>query len=457
MTEWLLVGVGLVLTLGTGVFVASEFALVNLDRSELEDRDRAGEKGLGHTIRALRITSTHLSSAQLGITLTTLLTGFTFEPAVSSLLGSPLRSIGLPGSAVPAVGGVVGLVIATIFSMLFGELVPKNFALATPLHTAKVVVPLQAAFTRMFRPLVSALNNSANGLLRKVGVEPKEELSGARTAEELSSLVRRSAAHGALEEDHARLLGRALRFAGRSAHEVMTPRVRMVTVGPHTTAATVTDLAGRTGLSRFPVIGRDADEVVGVVHVKHAFAVPVDRWTHVTAEELMVEPDRLPESVSVGTLLEVLRSGGFQMAIVIDEYGGTAGLVTMEDVVEELVGEVRDEHDKSVVSVQRQGDSLAFDAVLRPDELAELAGVQVPEGDAYESVGGFVIERLGRIPQLGDRVEFDDGSLQVERLDGMRIDRIRFIPKSSPKTLAPDDVAVTPDDVAGRGETDGTA
>ncbi len=438
LTEWLLVGVGLVLTLGTGVFVASEFALVNLDRGELEARDRGGETGLQPTIRALRVTSTHLSSAQLGITLTTLLTGFTFEPAVSSLLESPLTGLRLPESAAPAVGAVVGLALATTISMLLGELVPKNFALATPLRTAKVVIPLQATFTRGFKPLISVLNNSANGLIRKMGIEPKEELSGARTAEELSSLVRRSAAHGALEEDHARLLGRALRFAGHSAHEVMTPRVRMVTVGHHTTAAAVVDLAGRTGLSRFPVIGRDADEVVGVVHVKHAFAVDLDRRAATTAEELMVPPARVPESVSVATLLEVLRRGGLQLAIVIDEYGGTAGLVTLEDVVEELVGEVRDEHDKTIVGLQRQGDALVFDAVLRPDELAELAGVHVPEGPEYESVGGFLIERLGRVPQLGDRVEFDQGTLQVERLEGMRIDRIRYLPGPTVDSSAAD-------------------
>ncbi|HEU4757664.1 MAG TPA: CNNM domain-containing protein, partial [Agromyces sp.] len=211
MSEWVLLGIGLLLTIGTGLFVASEFALVNLDRSDLEARRAKGETRLGMTIEALKITSTHLSSAQLGITLTTLLTGYTMEPAISSLLAEPLRAIGLPEGAIRPVGATTAMIVATLLSMIVGELVPKNFALALPLATAKVVMPFQAAFTWVFRPAVAVLNGSANGLLRAIGIEPKEELSGARSAEELSSLVRRSASAGLLEEDTATLLGRTLR------------------------------------------------------------------------------------------------------------------------------------------------------------------------------------------------------------------------------------------------------
>jgi CBS domain containing-hemolysin-like protein len=211
---------------GTGFFFASEFALVNLDRNDLEGRERAGEARLGPTIRALRITSTHLSGAQLGITLTTLLTGFPFEPAVSRLLEGPLAGVGVAAGAVPVVGAVVGIGLATLLSMVIGELVPKNFALALPLATAKVVVPVQTVFTTVFKPLILLCNNTANAIIRALGVEPKEELSGARTAEELSFLVRRSATEGMLDADHATLLDRTLRFSDHSAADVMTPRVR---------------------------------------------------------------------------------------------------------------------------------------------------------------------------------------------------------------------------------------
>src|SRR3954469_12042552 len=249
--EWAMVAVGLLLTVGTGFFVASEFSLVNLDRHDLETRAERGETRLGGIIAALKITSTHLSSAQLGITLTTLLTGYTMEPAISSLLVGPLTGLGVQEAAVPVVGTIVGVAIATIFSMVLGELVPKNFALALPLRTARVVIPFQSLFTTVFKPLVLLFNNTANAIIRSFGVEPKEELSGARSAEELSSLVRRSAVEGLLDADHATLLSRTLRFSGHSAADVLTPRVRMTTASVGDTAADVVLLSQRSGFSRF--------------------------------------------------------------------------------------------------------------------------------------------------------------------------------------------------------------
>lgn len=436
MYEWVMLGVGLVLTAGTGMFVASEFALVNLDRGELEARHKRGERGLTPTIAALRITSTHLSGAQLGITLTTLLTGYTFEPAISSLLREPLIGAGVPAEIVPGAGAVVGILIATVFSMVIGELVPKNFALALPLATAKFVVPFQTLFTTVFRPVIALFNNTANAIIRSFGIEPKEELSGARSAEELSSLVRRSAREGSLDSEHAALLHRTLRFADRSAGDVMTPRVRMRSVAAAQTAAEVVALATATGYSRFPVIGRDSDDVLGVLHVKQAFALEPDRRHRLTVAELMRVPLRVPESMGVDTLLGALRAQGLQVAIVADEHGGTAGIVTLEDLVEEIVGELEDEHDRARAGVVRSGRSITFDAALRPDELRERAGVTVPDGDDYDTVGGYVVDELDRIPELGDEVGIDSGVLRVERVDGTRIDRLRFTP-SDPDPAEP--------------------
>jgi CBS domain containing-hemolysin-like protein len=435
--EWLMVGVGLVLTVGTGTFVASEFALVNLDRNELEGRRERGESGLDTTINALRITSTHLSGAQLGITLTTLLTGFTFQPAVARLLSGPLETLGLPSSVAPVLGTIVGVAIATLMSMVLGELVPKNFALARPLPTARLVLPFQTAFTAVFRPLILLFNNTANAIVRAFGVEPKEELSGARTAEELSSLVRRSATEGMLDADHATLLSRTLRFSDHTAADVMTPRVRMTTVRVDGTAADIVALSCRTGHSRFPVIGEDSDDVRGVVHVKHAFAVAVSDQHVVRAESLLVDPPRVPESMSMDTLLGLLRVHSFQLAIVADEYGGTAGLVTLEDLVEEIVGELTDEHDRARVDLVRDGNAFTFDAGLRPDELLERTGVRVPDDRDYETVGGYVTDLLDRLPAVGDEVGIDAGVLRVERVDGSRIVRLRHTPKET----EPDDPA----------------
>jgi CBS domain containing-hemolysin-like protein len=437
---WVLVG--LVLTVGTGFFVASEFALVNLDRNDLEGRQERGEKGLGLTINALKITSTHLSGAQLGITLTTLLTGYTMEPAISRLLAGPLGSLGLPAASLPVVGTVVGVGFATLLSMVLGELVPKNFALALPLRTAKVVIGFQTVFTMVFRPLIALFNGTANRVIRALGIEPKEELSGARSAEELSSLVRRSAMEGLLDADHATLLSRTLRFSEHSAEDVMTPRVRMVKVRGDDTAADVVALAQRSGFSRFPVIGEDADDIQGVVHVKQAFAVPADARATVRAADLAAQPLFVPRSMGVDTLLGLLRRGGFQIAVVTDEYGGTDGVVTLEDLVEELVGDLRDEHDRTGRGLVRDGSAVVFDASLRPDELLERTAIKVPADDEYETVAGFVTDTLDRIPEVGDEVPLDGGVLRVERVEGHRVERLRYTPTRTEADESDHDVVV---------------
>ncbi|GAB3129849.1 hemolysin family protein [Glaciibacter psychrotolerans] len=434
MFEWVSLGIGLILTVGTGLFVASEFALVNLDRSELEARQAKGESRLAMTIAALKITSTHLSSAQLGITLTTLLTGYTIEPALSTLFSPALTAVGIPAGFVPAIATTVAIVIATLLSMIIGELVPKNFALALPRQTAKIVIPFQTVFTMVFRPVIFVLNGSANGILRSFGIEPKEELSGARTAEELSSLVRRSASAGMLEKDTATLLHRTLQFSGHNASDVMTPRPRVASISRTASALAVIELTRQTGYSRFPVIDESVDDVVGIVHIKQAVAVPRHRRADVPVSALQSEAIRVPETMKLDGLLSELRGRGYQMAVVVDEYGGTAGVATLEDLVEELVGEVADEHDRTRAGVVHSQDSLTFPGLLRPDEVLERAGIVVPADGPYETVAGFVMSELGRLPVVGDVVQIEAGVLRVERLEGRRIDRIRFTPAPEPET-----------------------
>ena len=423
-----MLAIGLVLTVGTGFFVASEFSLVNLDRSDLEARQGRGERGLALSIGALKVTSTHLSSAQLGITLTTLLTGFTMEPAISSLLRGPLGALGMPQAVIVVTASVLAIVVATLLSMIIGELVPKNFALALPLATARFVLPFQVGFTWLFRPFVALLNNTANVILRAVGIEPREELSSARTAEELSSLVRRSAMAGSLDRDTATLLARTLAFSEHTATDVMTPRPRVTSVGRTDSAQIVIDLAKSTGLSRFPVVDDGIDDVVGFVHVKQAVAVPKERRGDVPVSALQSDALRVPETMRLDLLLGELRGRGYQMALVVDEYGGTAGVVTLEDLVEELVGEVADEHDRTRAGVVHSRNWLTFPGMLRPDELLERADVAVPEDGPYETVAGFLMSELGRLAVFGDTVSVDAGVFRVERMDGRRIDRVRFTP-----------------------------
>ena len=431
MSEWIQLGLAALLTLGTGLFVASEFALVNTDRTELESRQSSGEKRLKLPIAAVKRTSTHLSAAQLGITLTTLLTGFLAEPAISSLLSPWLTSLGLGEDGVTVVGAVIALTIATLVSFLFGELVPKNMALSVPVATLKAVAIFQIAFTYLFYFIIVFLNNTGNFFVRRFGVEPKEELSAARSAEELSSLVMRSASLGSLEENTATLLSRTLRLAELDASEIMTPRPKMNSLDSKQNAADVIKLSIETGHSRFPVTGEDIDDIIGAVHLKHALAVPMEKRESVPVSALMQDVIRVPETMSLERLTLDLRERGLQIAIVIDEYGGTAGMATLEDLVEEIVGELDDEHDErlgdlTVVS----GDQVSFSGLKRPDEL-EAFGIDIPESDDYDTASGFVMTELGRVPEVGDEVELDTGVIRVALMDGRRIDRLRFIRRTT--------------------------
>lgn len=421
---------GLILTIGTGLFVASEFSMVNLERSDLEARRERGEKGLSNSIRALAKTSTHLSGAQLGITLTTMLTGFLVEPALTSLLRPTLLKLGVAEALLDGVGLVVSMFLATLFSTLIGELVPKKLALTLPLQVNKFVVGFQLAFTWVFSGMIFVLNKVGNGIVRSLGIEPKEELSSTRTAEELSSLVRRSASMGALDAQTATLLTKTLALSQLVAADVMTPRPRMHALDKDDSLAALIEASIKTGHSRFPISDGSTDDIIGVAHVKQAAAVPREKRDDVPVSAIMVEAPRVPETMRLETLMVELRAKGLQLAIVVDEYGGTAGLATLEDLVEELVGELADEHDRAKAGVTRGANSsVLFPGMIRPDELLEMA-IKVPDDGAYETVAGFMMSALGRIPAVGDEVQIEDGVLRVERMDGRRVDRVRFTPAS---------------------------
>jgi len=429
LTEWLLVGLGVLLTLGTAVFVASEFSLVTLDAGLMDKQTRPDDRRGQSVLKALRQLSTELSGAQVGITVTTILLGYTTQPAVARMLTGPLEGSFLG----PAVGaGVAVLVTAVLvngYSMLFGELVPKNFAISHPEGTARLAAPFQRAFTAALLPLIKLFNNSANALLRRVGVEPREELSGGRSSQELASLVRRSAQVGTLDMSTATLLTNSIEFEELTAVDAMTDRQRMVVLRRDDSAADVVARSRETGHSRFPVIGEDRDDILGLVHLRRAIAVPYERRADVPAAALMVEAPRVPETVHLGPLLDELRELGLQMAVVVDEYGGTSGIVTLEDVVEELVGDVADEHDRRRNPASLRADGTwVLPGLLRPDELTEVTGLTVPADGPYETLGGLVMALLGRVPEAGDEVEAGGVLVRVEQMQGRRVERVAVTP-----------------------------
>ncbi|RII43038.1 HlyC/CorC family transporter [Galactobacter valiniphilus] len=427
--EWLYLLLGLLLVLGTAFFVAVEFSLVALDVPSVQRRIDEGDTKAVPLLRCLRSLSTQLSAVQLGITLTTLLTGFVMEPSVGKLLHAPLEAIGL-GAATDAVALVVAMVIATLFSMVIGELIPKNLAIAEPYRIGRALARPQLVFTAIFKPAVIVLNGFANWVLHRFGLEAKEEISGARTPEELTSLLNRSAQLGTVDQDTARFLSRTLHFAERTAADVMTPRIRMETVHADDPLELVIQTARRTGYSRFPVIGDDPDDVRGVVHVKKAISVPRDRRAELVAATVMSELAEVPETVHLDDLIGELRAANLQMAVVLDEYGGTAGMVTLEDLVEEIVGDVQDEHDRRPAgAVQAADGTWILSGLLRPDEVSErIPGLKVADEAAYETVGGYVMAQLGRVPRIGDEVPVGGGVLRVNMMDGRRVDRLQFVP-----------------------------
>jgi CBS domain containing-hemolysin-like protein len=413
------------------LFVAAEFALTSVDRSKVNRLASEGDRRAQSVLTAVRELSFQLSGAQLGITVCSLLLGFVAEPVIASALESMFHAFGLPAGAVDPVSLALALLLATIAQMLFGELLPQNLALARPLGVARAIVPLQRGFARICRPVISAFNNTANAIVRFLGVEPEEELRSARTPSELSQLFGSSAERGLLPEPTARLLDRALRFADKNAEEVMTPRVQLVALRIGQTTADLMDLSRSSGRSRFPVYDEDLDDIVGVVHIKQVFSIPPEQRPTTPIDRLMQPPLRVPASLGSDALLTRLRAHDFQLAVVIDEYGGTAGVVTTEDLVEELVGQVVDEHDAAeppdVLPLSDGGWSVS--GRLHKDDFSDL-GFEAADGH-YDTVAGLLLERLGRIPVVGESVVVGDWRLSATRMVGNRIDRVGISPRTS--------------------------
>ncbi|WP_055699030.1 MULTISPECIES: hemolysin family protein [Streptomyces] len=428
MTEVLLLLVAVLLSLACGVFVAAEFSLTTVERSELERAVERGERGAAGALKAVKNLTFQLSGAQLGITVTNLVVGMLSEPSIAKLIAGPLGDLGVPRSAASSIALVIGTALSTVFLMVVGELVPKNWAISSPLAVAKRVATPQRLFSAAFRPFIAHLNNTANRSVRRFGMEPAEELASARGPKELVALARHSAKEGALEADTAELFVRTLNLADLTAENVMTPRVQVMALDVHATCEDVANATRATGLSRFPVYRGNLDTVVGVAHIKDVLAVPADRRPRVSVAELMREPLLVPESLTVDRLLDRL-SGKRTMAVVIDEYGGTAGVATLEDIVEEVVGEVRDEHDPhetpdiAAAGTDDDGRTLySADGAARTDQLARV-GLRTPDGP-YETLAGLVATELGRIPAVGDTVEVGGWRLDVVDAAGRRAARV---------------------------------
>lgn len=420
------------LILACGVFVAAEFALLSVNRTAVEQDAAAGHPGARMVLSSLRSLTTQLSGAQVGITLTNLAIGFLAEPTVSELLKPHLLDWGLSEGGARTVGAAVALTLATILTMVLGELVPQYLALAHPYAVAKVVAGPVRIFTLITRPLSHGLNTAANRVVTAFGVEPAEELQHARNPEELVFLVQRSAEQGALQDATAELLRKVLTFDDKHASDVMTPRTRVATVASSDTVADLLAAARDTGRTRFPVVGETVDDVRGVVTLLDAYAVPAAQRERTRIGEIAAAAHLVPSVLPLDDLLAGLLHERVQLAIVLDEFGGLDGVVSLEDLLEELVGDVLDEHDHDHQTVapfdpDSPPDEWTLSGLLRPDEVRDLTGIEIPDGGAvYETLAGLVMAGLGRIPSVGERVSVPPVELEVLAMDGRRVDQVRM-------------------------------
>lgn len=414
-----------------GYFVAAEFAFVASRRGRLEDAATTGDRRAGRAVQVHKRLSFMLSGAQLGITVTSLVVGFIAEPTLGRAIEPLVGAIGVPDDARFGIALTTGFVLATAAQMIFGELAPKNLAIAKPEPIARALAGSTLVFLRVASPLIRLFDGSANGLLRAVGIEPIEELHGGVSAEELDLIVEESAGHGKLSVRQAALLERAIDFGTLHASAAMVPWNRVTTIDAEDSCEDLRQLMA-SAHSRFPVVSADG-AVVGLVHAKDLFGVDDDALATTSVATLARQPLVVPETARLRTVLAALRREATEMAVVADEYGAPAGVVTLEDLVEELVGDIADEYDPvELRAVKHDDGSWTVPGSWRIDEIERSIGVALPADGAYDTVAGLVLARLQRLPAGGDRVDVGTSVLEVVGMDGWTITFVRIRVQAEP-------------------------
>ncbi|WP_245822821.1 hemolysin family protein [Lentzea waywayandensis] len=388
-----------VLTAATGYFVAQEFAYMAVDRGRLQQLAEGGSKAAERAYRVTQKLSFMLSGAQFGITVTALLVGYVAEP----LLGTGL---GVPGSM------VIALAFATFVQMVLGELLPKNLAIARPEQLALVLSSSTLVYLKIAGPVIRLFDAAANRLLRAIGIEPVEELPQGATPEDFRQIVGEAGEQGHLDPELTRLLEHGIGFRELVAEQAMTPRVNVHTVRCDEPAGRVVSLLD-TGNSRFPVIGDDLDDLRGVVGLAEVLTLAPEERSTVAIGKIASPALVVPATLPLPAVLERLRTERRQLACVVDEFGGFAGVISLEDLAEELVGEIHDEDDRVADMIEKVGDDWRVPGRMRLDEVEDVTGVELPADDSYDTVSGLVLHQLGRVAEAGDEIEMNGVRLVV--------------------------------------------
>jgi CBS domain containing-hemolysin-like protein len=434
VTLWYLTA-ALLLLVANGFFVGAEFALTAARRSRLEELAAQGDGASRTALLCIKELSFSLAGAQLGITIASLLLGFIAEPAVAVLIEDALGPLGLSETVLHSISFALALIVVVFLHMVVGEMAPKNMVIAQPDASARLLAPPFRLFINLLRPFIRALNSISNLTLRLFGVEPQDELAESHSAEDISALISESAREGLLGQVEHRLLSGAIGFGDKDAADVMVPRTEVDAVAADSTPADVERVVLESGHSRLPVFASDIDHVLGFIHAKDLLRVDDSGRDKALARNLIRPMLVVPESRRLHALLFDMRRERRHFAVVIDEHGGTSGIVTIEDLLEELVGEIQDESDAAELGIEYLSDRrFLVPGSLRIDEVADYVGVELPEGD-YETVAGFVIDRLGRIPRRRDSVRHDGWRLRVRSMHRRRVVQVLIEPEAEEQAV----------------------
>lgn len=418
-----------VLVLANGFFVAAEFSLVSVRRTRIAELVEKGNSAAGSVQQAINNPDRVIAATQLGITLSSLALGWIGEPALSHLL-EPLVSlfpVGIQSELSHSLSAAVSFAIITFLHVVVGELMPKSIALQNPEGTSLVVARPTLWTEKIFKPAIWALNGTGNWLLRLIGIQPLEGHQLVHSVEELRMIVTASMEEGVFLQDEGEMLHALFDFGGLVVRQVMIPRTEMISVEADINLQEIIDLIVESTYTKFPVYDDDLDNIIGIVHVKDLLnALRMDEPGNWTARDFLREALFVPETISVNMLLRHFRDNRQHIAIVLDEYGGTAGLVTLEDLVEEILGEVSDPFDVVTPEIQPQPDgSFLIDGRARLEEVNEHLGLTLSEPN-YDTIAGYIMGKLGRVPRLYDEVKGPKVRMRVEKMDGMRIEEINL-------------------------------
>lgn len=424
--NWLSLAVAIVLLALNGFFVAAEFALLASRRSRIEQLAADGNARAKSALRGIRELTLMLAGAQLGITMCSLGLGLVAEPAVAAIIEGALGEwFTLSETATHIIGFTLALSLVVFLHMVVGEMAPKSWAISHPEDSAMKLARPFRMFVTIFRPIIWFMNTIANGVVRLVGVEPQDELAMAHSPDDLRLLLDESAGHGGLAATEHELLTRSLELSGLTAADAMTVRRDIIAVSSESTADIAAAEAHRTGRSRIIVFEGDLDHVMGFVHAKDLLRLPHGTWSSTAVGGLARRVMVTPEHHRVEDLLLEMRTERQHVALVIDEHGTVVGLVTLEDVIEELIGDFHDESDHRLGDCAKLSDgTFRVNGTLRPDQFEECTGVPLPEGE-WQTVAGYVIAALDEIPSVGDRVTTEIAEFEVLAMDAYAIDSLR--------------------------------